>query len=98
MLNILDNNKTKFLSENLLNNIYLMPKWEKIKTFSILQNTLFFKKENYNVDLFRKFSSKNMLEKYLIKSQDNLELANMDLKIYKDCVYIINLNIKNKFL
>ncbi len=88
-------NKSKVLVKNIPENVFLLPKWEKIKTFSVIQNNLFFKKTILNLSLFRKFSSKNMLEKYCIKTQDNVELANMDLRIYKDCVYIINLNFQN---
>ena len=46
--------------------------------------------------MFRKFSSKNLLEKYSIRTKNDKVLASMDLKIYKDSVYIINLNIDAK--
>ena len=97
MLNTLntDKNTIKLHVENIISGMYLLPKWEKIKSFSFIENSLFFKKNKINVNLYRKFSSKNMVEKYLIKNNNNVELANMDLKIYKDCVYIINLNFKN---
>ncbi len=97
MINSLINkdNKSKLSAENLINEIYLLPKWEKIKTFSIIQKKLFFITNSSDFNLYRKFSSKNMLEKYTIKTGDEKVCALMDLKIYKDCVYIINFDIKS---
>ncbi len=99
MINTIEikNNKNKFLVENLKENMYLLPKWEKISTLSVFQNTMFFGKKKFSVNLMRKFSSKNMLEKYMVKSQEGEILANMDLRIYKDCVFVINFNFKNIF-
>ncbi|MCD7780172.1 MAG: hypothetical protein LUH05_05820, partial [Candidatus Gastranaerophilales bacterium] len=48
-----------------------------------------------NAGLYRKFSSKNLLEKYSIKNENGCSIASMDLKVYKDSVYIINLKINN---
>ena len=91
---IKNDNKNKLSVEDLLNEVYLLPKWEKIKTFSLTQKRFLFGIKSYNVNVFRKFSSKNQLEKYSIRTDDEKVLANMDLKVYKDSVYIINLNIE----
>jgi len=88
-----NDNKHKLSVENLLNDIYLLPKWEMIKSFSLTGKRFFFIKEILNVNIFRKFSSKHQIEKYCLKTQDDTMLAAMDLKVYKDSVYIINLNI-----
>lgn len=98
MLNTLvkENNKHNISIENLLNDVYLLPKWEMIKSFSLTEKRFFFRKKLVNVDLYRKFSSKNQLEKYSIRTEDEKVLANMDLKIYKDSVYIINLDIESQ--
>lgn len=98
MLNTLvkENNKHNISIENLLNDVYLLPKWEKIKAFSLTEKRFFFRRKLVNVDLYRKFSSKNQLEKYSIRTEDEKTLANMDLKIYKDSVYIINLDIESQ--
>ncbi|MCD7879749.1 MAG: hypothetical protein LUG16_07445, partial [Candidatus Gastranaerophilales bacterium] len=74
--------------------MYLLPKWEKIDSRSYVKSDSFFSKKCINLNLYRKFSSRNILEKYSIKTDDEKTLANMDLKIYKDCVFIINLDIK----
>ena len=96
MLNTLtnNNNKTKLQLENIQEEIFLLPKWEKIKSFMVLNNIFLFGKSTTKINLFRRFSSKNSIEKYCIKFSDNKLIANMDLKIYKDCVYIINLDVK----
>ena len=91
---IKNDNKHKLSVEDLLNEVYLLPKWEKIKTFSLTQKKFLFGIKSFNVNVFRKFSSKNQLEKYSIRTDDEKVLANMDLKVYKDSVYIINLNIE----
>lgn len=75
----------------LLNGVYFVPQPEKIATIS-LHKQGFFVRKSINADLYRKFSSKNMLEKYSLKTADNQVIAYMDLKVYKDCVYIINLD------
>ncbi len=85
--------KKKLSSKTVFNEVLFLPKWEKIYSFSIVENKFFFNKETINLELYRKFSSGNMLEKYSIRTEDGNTLANMDLKVYKDCVYIINLNI-----
>ena len=91
-------NKTnnKLSVGNILNEVYLVPQWEKIKSFSISENVFFFYKRNLKLNLYRKFSFKNQLEKYSIRTEDEKVLALMDLKIYKDSVYIIDLNITSK--
>lgn len=86
------NEKSKVDLDNLISNIYLLPQWEMIKQFSLTRKHLFFNK-SYNVDLYRKFSSKNMLEKYSLRLSNDSDIASMDLKVYKDSVYIINLNV-----
>lgn len=98
MLNTLvkENNKQNISIENLLKDVYLLPKWEMIKSFALTEKRFFFRKKLINVDLYRKFSSKNQLEKYSIRTEDEKVLANMDLKIYKDSVYIINLDIESQ--
>ena len=107
---IKNDNKHKLSVEDLLNEVYLLPKWEKIKTFSLTQKRFLFgiksfnvnvfrkfsSKNQFNVNVFRKFSSKNQLEKYSIRTDDEKILANMDLKVYKDSVYIINLNFDSQ--
>ncbi len=95
MINIIEKNinKKKLSVESLINDIYLLPKWEKIKSCTLTEKKLFFRRKSINADIFRKFSARNSLEKYSIKMQDNKVLANMDLKVYKDSVYIINFNI-----
>ena len=98
MLNTLikENNKQNISIENLLKDVYLLPKWEMIKSFALTEKRFFFRKKLVNVDLYRKFSAKNQLEKYSIRTEDERVLANMDLKIYKDSVYIINLDIESQ--
>ena len=98
MLNTLvkENNKQNISIENLLKDVYLLPKWEMIKSFALTEKRFFFRKKLINIDLYRKFSAKNQLEKYSIRSEDERTLANMDLKIYKDSVYIINLDIESQ--
>lgn len=85
------NDKSKQDLDNLLNSIYLLPQWEKIKEFS-LQQRKFFVRKSFNVNLYRKFSSKNMLEKYSLRLADEQVVGSMDLKVYKDSVYIINID------
>lgn len=98
MINTLvkNENKHKISVENLLNDIYLLPKWEMIKTFALTQKRFFVGLKSFNVNLFRKFSSKNLLEKYSIRTDDEKVLASMDLKVYKDSVYIINLDVESQ--
>lgn len=83
--------KSKADLDNLISNIYLLPQWEKIKEFSLHRQCFFFSK-SYRVDLFRKFSSKNMLEKYSLRLSNDNVVGFMDLKVYKDSVYIISLD------
>lgn len=93
---------TLFL-ENLLNESYLLPNWEKIKDVIIEKRKMFCFKKYINAGLYRKFSSKNSVEKYCIKNQNNDIIAGIDLRVYKDCVYIINcyadlsFNFENSF-
>lgn len=77
--------------EDLFDGVYLLPNWEKIKEFSLSKKS-FFRFNSFNVQLFRKFSSKNMVEKYSLRVDEEKVLASMDLKVYKDSVYIININ------
>ncbi len=84
-------NKSKVDLDNIINSIYLLPQWEKIKEFSVQQKRLFIRK-SFNVNLFRKFSSKNMLEKYSVRLDNDNVIASMDLKVYKDSVYIIDID------
>ena len=97
MLNTLvKENKQNISLENLLKDVYLLPKWEMIKSFALTEKKFFFRKRLLNIELYRKFSAKNQLEKYSIRTEDEKVLANMDLKIYKDSVYIINLDIESQ--
>jgi hypothetical protein len=91
-----DNKQNKVPVQNLLDDIYLLPQWEKIKSFNISAKGFLFRHINLKLNMFRKFSSKNLLEKYSVRTKDDNVLASMDLKIYKDSVYIINLNIDAK--
>lgn len=93
MINTIEkiNHKSKPDFDHLLSNIYLLPHWEKIKEFTLQENRFFMKKA-YSVNLFRKFSSKNMLEKYSLRSGDEKVIGLLDLKVYKDSVYIINID------
>lgn len=84
-------NKANIDLNNVLNDIYLLPHWEKIKEFSYTSKS-FFNKKSFKAQLYRKFSSKHMLEKYSMRIGEEKEIAKMDLKVYKDCVYIINLD------
>jgi len=79
--------------EEILQNGCCLSRWEKIKTISICERKFIFTNKIIDVDLYRKFSVKNGVEKYALKSQDDKVLAVMDLKIYKDSVYIINLQV-----
>lgn len=96
MINTILNNNTKqkLSIDNILNDIYLLPKWEMIKSFSLTQKRFFIKAKSISVDLYRKFSSKNLLEKYSLRTKDGISLANMTLKVYKDCLYIIDLDVE----
>ena len=85
-------NKSKADLEYLLNSIYLLPNWEKIKDFDFSQR-VFFRLKHLNTHLYRKFSSKNMIEKYAIRTDDDNTIASMDLKVYKDSVYIISIDV-----
>lgn len=88
------NNKTEHNFKHILDNIYLLPNWEKINGFLLFEKKLFFNK-SCNFDLYRKFSSKNMLEKYEIRTSENQSNAKMDIKVYKDSVYIIDIDSDN---
>ncbi len=96
MINIITqpNKKSKINLGNLFNDMFLLPNWEVIKEFNISQKKLF-KCVVSEYKLLRKFSSKNMIEKYAIKSADDVTSAVMDLKVYKDNVYIINIDTLN---
>ena len=85
------NNKINNDLKHILDNIYLLPNWEKINEFSLFEKKFFINKSR-KFNLFRKFSSKNMLEKYELRTQDNKVAACLDVKVYKDSVYIINID------
>lgn len=99
MINTLIKNNKKSVKDldALFENVYLLPHWEKIGKFPVRENKWFFKK-TYNVNIFRKFSARNGLEKYCVKTNDDVILASMDLKIYKDNVYIIDLESNSSAL
>ena len=79
--------------ESMLDGVYLLPKWEKIKNIVLFKKRFLMPVQLINSQLFRKFSSKNNIEKYCLKDNNNNVLASVDLRVYKDCVYIINLNV-----
>ncbi len=81
----------KFINES----GFLPNKWEKIKEIQIQKRNIFFKFLTIDTVLWRKFSFKNSLEKYSLKNKNGKILGNLDIKIYKDNVYIINLDIKS---
>ena len=99
MLNTLikNNNKSVKDLDTLFENVYLLPNWEKINQLS-LQEKKWFSTKTYNVDIYRKFSIRNGLEKYSIKTNNETSLASMDLKIYKDNVYIIDIDFTSSAL
>ena len=84
-------NNTKPNLELLFNDIYLFPNWEKIGDCALTKRR-FFGQKTVNLQLYRKFSSKNVIEKYSLRINDSQTVAFMDVKVYKDCVYVINLD------
>ncbi len=93
MLNTLikNNNKSVKDLDALFENVYLLPHWEKINQFSV-QEKKWFSTKTFNLEIHRKFSARNGLEKYLIKTKNDISFASMNLKIYKDNVYIIDID------
>lgn len=87
---------SKISINSLLNDIYLLPKWEKIKEVSLEEKRFFFIKKTKQVNIFRKFSVKNNVEKYSLRTSNDEIIANIDLRVYKDNVYIINMNYETK--
>ena len=87
------NDKINNNLKHILDNIYLLPNWEKINSFTFSEKNFFLNKSK-KFDLYRKFSSKNMLEKYEIRTLNDNVSAKIDLKVYKDSVYIINIDIE----
>lgn len=81
---------------NMPGNVYLLPKWEKVKTVSCSKSSFFFTKKHYNEHLFKKYSLKNRLEKFEVRNDAGSVDAGMDLKVYKDNVYIINLDVSHR--
>ena len=94
--NVSEQKKSKidFSLEGLLRDVCLLPKWEMIKSMNITKKKIFVFKSIQEVNLWRKFSSKHLIEKYSLKTLDGKVLGNIDLKVYKDSVYIINLDVK----
>ncbi len=78
----------------LLNDNYLLPKWERIKKISLTKKRLF-SEVQIEAGLYRKFSAKNNIEKYIIKNEKDITAGTLDLKVYKDSVYIINLTVNS---
>ena len=95
MINTLstDNKKQQQVVGNIVNDIYLLPSWEILKSFSVTGNRFFFFHQELKVNLLYKFVSESMLEKYSIRTDEGKVLAGMDLMMYKDSVYIVNLEI-----
>jgi len=92
-LSVKAENKINGHNAEILESIANVPAWEMIKEFVIKKNHFYFFQKPLKVQLFKKFSEKLMLDKYLIRSCEGRTLANMDLRIYKDSVYIISLEI-----
>ncbi|MBQ4123446.1 hypothetical protein IJD44_07010 [bacterium] len=84
--------------ETMLNDAYLLPKWEKIKSVALVQKRFLMPVKLVKASLYRKFSSKHNIEKYCLKDSDDNIIASTDLRVYKDCVYIINLDIKENII
>lgn len=85
-------NKLKLSDKKLISGLYVLPKQEKIKTFYFSRNHLFLFGKPEILDLYKRFSLKNRLEKYSIKDSCGKLIAEMSLKTYKDSVYIIDFN------
>lgn len=90
-------NNTKQNLELLFNDIYLFPNWEKVGECTLTKRRLFGTK-TVNLQLYRKFSPKNVIEKYSLRINDSQTVSYMDLKVYKDCVYVINLDSDSRSL
>lgn len=86
--------KVNIKINEILSDSSFFPQWENIKEISVSKRKLFFNVQNLTIDLWRKFSFKNSIEKYSLKTKDGKVLADFDLKVYKDSVYIINLDMK----
>ena len=89
------NNQNQVIG-SIVNDIYLLPKWEILTYFSIVESKYYFFKKVVKLNILRKFSALNMTEKYSIRTIEGKVIANMDLKTYKDSVYIINLEVLSK--
>lgn len=81
--------------ESLLNDIYLLPKWEKIKEVMIAEKKFLFSSKLVRASIFRKFSAKNNVEKYQLKNDCDKTIGSIDLRVYKDSVYIINMSVES---
>ena len=93
-----EKSKNLLYIESILNDGFLFPKWEKIKNIVLFQKRFFMPARTIKANLLRKFSSKNNIEKYCIKDNDDNRLASIDLRVYKDCVYIINMHVQENNL
>ena len=49
-------NKSNISVDSLLNDVYLLPKWEMIKSFNLTEITFLLKRKSVNYKLYRKFS------------------------------------------
>lgn len=79
--------------DSILGDINLLPKWEKIKEVALQQKAFLLPSGTIQASIFRKFSFKNSVEKYSLKDKKDNILGSIDLRVYKDSVYIINMNI-----
>lgn len=96
---IIDFNSDKQTSGNVISDIFNLPSWEIVKSVKLKQNSFFLFNKELSVNLLHKLYNKNSIDKYSIRTLDGEMLANIDLKIYKDCVYIVNIEInENKKL
>ena len=86
--------KVNIKINEILSDSSFFPQWENIKEISVSKRKLFFNVQNLTIDLWTKFSFKNSIEKYSLKTKAGKVLADFDLKVYKDSVYIINLDMK----
>ena len=65
--------------------------------FFITKNKyLFFKQKQY-VSLLKTFNERMQMEKYLLRTAEGRIIAGMDLKIYKDSVYIVHLETNSSY-
>lgn len=90
---VIDNNIKTGSDIGIADRVRFLPQWEIIKEFNIKENKYLFFKKPLKVNLLKKFSEKTLLEKYSVRTLAGAVLADMDIKVYKDSVYIVNFEI-----